>query len=204
MKKPVLLIIILNLLVAGLNSQSVNVKGGVSVAEGLYKLYVTKMATDNIAGLHLGITGEVPFSDSFYLNAGVTLMKKGTKVEMTGAGEKIRIRYLEIPVNVAYKYDFGTWKILLQTGPYMGIGLSARIRHENDTEKIEFGPADDQYNRMDYGINLGGGIEIDRIQVVLGYGLGFPDLSNFNSQTIRNRIYTLSLVYSLNDLLSSR
>jgi hypothetical protein len=199
MKKPVLLIIILNLLVAGLNSQSVNVRGGVSLADDLYKLYVTKMPTDFIAGLHFGFTGEVPFSDSFYLNAGVVLIKKGTKLEIIGGEEKIKIRYLEIPVNVAYKYDFGTWKILVQTGPYMGIGLSARIRQFDDKEKIEFGPADDQYNRMDYGINLGCGVEIDRIQVVFSYGLGFPDLSNFNSQTIRNRIYTLSLVYSLND-----
>jgi hypothetical protein len=184
------------------NAQSIGIKTGFTLAEGMYKLYLTKIPTSSLLGFPIGISGDIPVSESFYLNSGLLLIKKGTKADISGAEEKIRVRYLEIPVNVVYKYDFVTWKLFAMAGPYVDIGISTRIKQENNKEKVKFGSEADQFKRMDYGINIGCGVEIDPVQVGINYGFGFINVSNFPSETLRNRVFTISVVYSLKALIS--
>ena len=200
MRKKVIFVFLLNSLLINANAQGIGVKGGFSLADDLYKLYITKMPTDYIAGLTAGISAEIPLAESIYLNPNLLFIKKGTHVEITGAERRIRIRYLEFPIDVMYKYDFVTWKLFAEAGPYLGIGLSARIKEQDNKEKIKFGSEADRFKRFDYGIGFGAGIEINKIQVGLNFGLGFPDISNNESEVLRNRVYTLTVVYSLNDL----
>ncbi|MCJ7446064.1 MAG: PorT family protein [Bacteroidales bacterium] len=188
MKKPLIFICLLNIMLVMVNAQSIGIKAGFSLAEGMYKLYVTKIPTSCIVGFPIGISGDMPISESFFLNSGFLFIKKGTKADISGAEEKVRIRYLEIPVNVVYKHDSVTWKLFAQAGPYVGIGLSARIKQEDNKEKVGFGPEADQYKRMDYGINIGFGIEVDPVQIGINYGFGFINISNFPSEVYKCQI----------------
>jgi len=79
------------------------------------------------------------------------------------------------------------------------MGISARKKY-NVTEKIEFGPEATQYKRMDFGINLGGGFEIDNLQIGMNYGYGFINISHQYEEVIRNRVFTVSAVYYIEDL----
>lgn len=184
------------------NAQNIGIKAGFSAAEGMYSLYVTKMPSSFIVGLPAGININIPVSESIFLNTGLLFIKKGTEAYLPAVEKKIRVRYLEIPVNVGYKYDFGTWKLFAQAGPYTGIGISARIKQEDDKKKVEFGSGTDQFKRMDYGINIGCGTEINQIQVGINYGFGFINISHIQSEKIRNRVFTVAVVYSLEALFS--
>jgi len=202
MKKQMIFICLLNTLMIMVNAQSIGIKTGFTLAEGIYKLYLTEIPTSSLTGFPIGISADIPVSGSFYLNSGLLFIKKGTGADISLAEEKIRVRYLEIPVNIMYKFDFVTWKLFAQAGPYVDIGMYTRIKQENDKEKVKLGPESDEFKRMDYGINFGSGIEIDPVQVGISYGFGFVNVSNFSSETLRNRIFTISVVYSLKDLFS--
>jgi hypothetical protein len=200
MEKRIIIICLLSILSSAGNAQILGVKGGLSFANGKYKIYETKMPVNSLIGFTPGIIGELPVSESFYLNTGVLYIKKGTRKDISGYEDKIRIRYLEIPVNIVFKYDFVTWKIFAQAGPYIGVGLSARIKSGDDKVKVEFGTEPNEYNRADFGINIGGGFEIDNVQVGVNYGSGLRNISNSNREVLRNRVLTVSVVYFMEDI----
>jgi len=146
--------------------------------------------------------GDVPLSESVYLNSGFLFIRKGTKRHISDVDEKIPVRYLEIPVNFCYKFDFITWKLYGQAGPYTGIGLSARRIRGDDKEKIEFGTELEQFKRMDYGVNFGVGVELDNYtQISMNYGVGFRNFSNRFDEKIRNRVLTITIAYPIEGII---
>lgn len=191
MRKHIILICLLSISVSAANAQMLGVKAGLAFADGKYKLYETKMSTGNLYGVNVGILGEVPVSESFSLGTAVMLIKKGARSDEY----KIPVRYIEFPVNLVYRIDYVTWRIFAQAGPYIGVGISAR-KNSNVKRKIEFGTDDMQYNKVDFGINLGGGFEIDNIQFGINYGKGFTNISNADSEVLRNRVLSVSIVIS--------
>jgi hypothetical protein len=55
---------------------------------------------------------------------------------------------------------------------------------------------------MDYGINLGAGIEIDNnVQFIVNYGYGFRDISRRYDERIKNRVLSFTVVYPLEELV---
>jgi hypothetical protein len=195
MKKRMILICLIGVFVSGANAQMLGIKAGLSFADGKYKLYEMKMSAGSLFGVNTGIVGEVPVSQSFSLGTGVHLIKKGAKSDVY----KIPVRYLEFPVNLVYRIDFVTWRLFAQAGTYVGVGISAK-KKSNIKEKIEFGPEASKYDRMDFGINLGGGFEIDNLQIGINYGQGFINIANGYEEVIRNRVVSISAVYFLEDI----
>ena len=64
-----------------------------------------------------------------------------------------------------------------QAGIYAGIAI-CKIKRGNDKNKIEFGTELGQFKRMDYGVNLGAGVELyNNVQFLINYGFGFRDIS---------------------------
>ena len=53
---------------------------------------------------------------------------------------------------------------------------------------------------MDYGVNLGGGFEVGNLQIGINYGFGFINISQANREIIRNRVFTVSAVYFMEDV----
>ncbi|MBN2863777.1 MAG: outer membrane beta-barrel protein [Bacteroidales bacterium] len=203
MKKYIFAVIILVfILPPSAFTQSVGLRGGLSLANGMYKLTSIRRQTHFMPGLTIGIVGDVPLSESVYLNSGFLFIKKGTKRHISDVDEKIPVRYLEIPVNFCYKFDFITWKLYGQAGLYSGIGLSARRIRGDDKEKIEFGTELEQFKRMDYGVNFGLGVELDNYtQISMNYGVGFRNFSNRFDEKIRNRVLTITIAYPIGEII---
>jgi len=177
------------------SAQVLGIKGGLSFAKGRYVIYDVESTSGSLFGINTGLLGEFPVSDVLSLGTGISLIKKGAKTEVY----TIPVRYLEFPVNLVYRLDFVSWKLFAQTGPYVGVGISAR-KKSNVTDKIEFGPKASQYKRVDFGINLGGGFEIENLQIGVNYGFGFINISHSYREIIRNRVLTVSAVYYIDDL----
>ena len=203
MKRKLLPLIILSVfLTLPAGSQTVGVRGGLTLAKGSYKYSMVKQQTHFMPGFCTGLAVEFPLSEPLYLNSGFLFIKKGTKRLISDVDEKIPVRYLEIPVNIVYKFDFITWQLFGNAGLYTGIGLSAKSKRGDDVEKIEFGTDLGQFRRMDYGINLGAGIEIDNnVQFIVNYGYGFRDISRRYDERIKNRVLSFTVVYPLEELV---
>ena len=195
MKKRLIITCIGCIFFSVVHAQVLGLKGGLSFAKGRYVIYEVESSTGSLFGINTGIVGEVPLSDALSLGSGISLIKKGTKSDPY----KIPVRYLEFPINLIFRIDFVTWKLFAQAGPYVGVGISAK-KKSNVTDKIEFGPEAFEFKRMDAGINFGGGFEINNLQIGANYGYGFINISHAYREVIRNRVFTVSVVYYIEDL----
>ena len=118
---------------------------------------------DLLTGFHGGINAELPVGTDFYLQPGVLYSLKGAE---SPSGSKVKISYLEIPVNLVYKPMLGKGSMLLGFGPYVAFGIGGKVEASNGTETdIVFNNEYDltemapQYRGMDAGANILAGYE---------------------------------------------
>jgi hypothetical protein len=187
------------ILVSALNAQRVGIKGGLVFANAHYELYNTAITTSSLTGIQIGLVTETPLSSELYLSSGLLYSKKGTKISFQGIEGEFPIEYLEVPLSLTFKYDLGTSKLFAQAGPYVGAGLSAKLKGGGNTQTIEFGTDVDQMKKIDFGFNFGGGIEIKKVQLGINYGLGMVNLSNDPDELMRNGVLSLSLAVFFRD-----
>jgi hypothetical protein len=139
-------------------------------------------------GYHFGGITEFRLYGQLFLQPGVLITNRGSKyiVGNSASGSTTGYSYFQfytfnadIPVNLKYNFDFGTFKFVLLAGPQVGYGFSGKWAASNRTStKVHFGndPTDD-LKPFDYGLNLGGGLEVGRIQLTSQYYMGLRSLS---------------------------
>jgi hypothetical protein len=193
MKQKLIFICILSFALLNANAQRFGIKAGVALANAQYEYTQTSISTSNLIGFQAGLIGEMPLSDALYLNSGALFSQKGTKLSLLGMEMKFPVNYVEVPLNLAYKYDLGPLKLFAQAGPYLGVGLSAKMKGSGYDETIDFGSGTDQMKRLDYGANFGGGIEIGAIQIGANYGLGLANISNDPDETMKNGVLSFTV-----------
>ena len=157
-------------------------------------------------GFHLGGAAEIPISEKFSVQPGLLFSTKGFKMKIEGIDGffedmniNVNLNYLEIPINAIYKIELGSSKLCINTGPYLGYALSGKVSYDKDSESIDIGSSDDDdLKALDYGFNIGAGIEInDAITIGLQYGLGLGNLSidTDNGYKLNNRVIGISVGY---------
>jgi hypothetical protein len=80
-------------------------------------------------------------------------------------------------------------------GLYAGYALYGHnvVETDNLTENIVF---DNSNQRIDYGYNLGAGIEFFRkIQFTLSWSQGIKNISKNNSPVLNNRVFSAGMTY---------
>ena len=92
---------------------------------------------------------------------------------------KYNLIYLDIPLTAKASFNVGDAKIYGAFGPYIGIGLSGTVKSElsfageteSDSEIIDWGSDEnnDELKRLDYGLTMGVGVEINSIQIGITY-----------------------------------
>lgn len=192
MKTKLIAVCILSLALINANAQRLGIKAGVSLAKGTYEYTNASFSTENLTGFHAGLIGEVPLSDNVFINTGALFSMKGTKLNVLGIGVDFSVNYVEIPLNLAYKYDLGPVKLFGQAGPYAGVGISAKMKGGGEEETLDFGSDSDQIKRIDYGVNFGAGVEIRKLILGVNYGLGLANMSNDPDETVKNGVLSIS------------
>lgn len=192
MKKVFVLFLLVVCCLNNITAQRTGLKAGVTLASAQYTVKSTSISTSNLAGFHGGLMIELPVSNSVFINTGLFYSQKGMKMSILGVEGKVSIDYLEIPLSLTYKYDLIVAKLFVQLGPYIGLGLSGRVDAGQQVQKIEFGSDNDELKRTDFGINVGGDIEIKFIQLGVNYGLGLVDLENDPEAIMMNGVLSLS------------
>lgn len=169
----------------------IGVKGGVNLSN----LYVDEVDDENVkVGLNLGLFAKLPVTRGFSIQPEVLYSSKGSKISYIdptiGGDYRFNLNYIEVPVlgviNVAKNFN-------VHVGPYVAYMASANIKAEDNGSSnealVEFN--EDHFNRFDYG--LAGGLGIDVKGVTLGarynYGLnqvGEESNSVISDQMLRN------------------
>jgi hypothetical protein len=141
-------------------------------------------------GFHAGVNAEIPVGSGFYLQPGALYSMKGAEYE---GGTKVKLSYIEVPVNFVYKPILGSGNMLLGFGPYVGFGINGKIKAPNGTETdLDFGsdlnaanPAT-YFKSFDAGGNLLAGYEFaNKLSFQLNAQLGLVKINKEN-ETITN------------------
>lgn len=219
MRKTFLIIILLAALTPAF-AQSVKLGISAGVNESKATVGETQSSINWLGGLNAGVFAEVEFGN-LSLRPGVFFSQKGYKsttvliVNTPGgapgsfnASGRIRLNYLEIPVNVLYNISISPGKIFLGGGPYYGYALSGHSKGStvadygngptyNNTEyDVEFGK-DGSFKRSDFGLNAIAGIKLkNNLLFSVNYGFGLTNLIQSDpNEKVKNRVAALSVGY---------
>ncbi|MDY0099156.1 MAG: porin family protein [Bacteroidales bacterium] len=150
-------------------------------------------------GFHLGPVAEIPINDLLSFETGLIFSAKGFKYSEDSYDMKLNLFYLDIPLTAKARYDAGFGNIYGLIGPYLGIGLTGKSVYEDEDEPVDWGSDsdDDDLKRLDFGLTVGAGVEINSIVVGLSYGLGLANISpdTDGGFKINNRVLGLSVGY---------
>ncbi|MGE5420780.1 MAG: porin family protein [Chloroflexota bacterium] len=197
MKQKLIFICVMIFTLPGIYAQRAGVRAGFNLAHSDYSVEGLGITTSNLPRFQAGLVGEIPVWKSLYLNSGINYTIKGVSLSFLGSEIEFPISYLEVPLNLVCKYDLGLARVFGLAGPYVGFGLKAKSMKGSDVNDIEFGSAENQMKRIDYGINLGTGIEFEKFSFVVGYGLGIPNLSNLAEEKMKNGVLSFTIACML-------
>jgi hypothetical protein len=181
-------------------------KAGINISNMLAKDNDVNMSKDikMKIGFHIGGIVEYSFTEKFALEPGLLLSTKGYKIDFDGMKGTLNIDYLEIPINAIYKISLGgdAIKIFFAAGPYLGIALTGKSKSEvagqKTEKKIMIGSGEyKDIKPIDFGLNIGAGVEIKSILFGFQYGLGLANVSpvTTNGAKMANRVIGISFGY---------
>lgn len=213
--KRLFTVLILTCLFSGLAFSQVSFGPKLGVNFSTYQTKVSSGDDDTYlkykVGPSIGAMVNVKFNDFLSLQPSLIYTKKGSATDMKktyvddvyvssiDGYERIKVGYIEIPINLAFGLDLGSGQIQLFVGPYIAIGINGKYKVDatftapdgtTDTEKFDFDikfankvKYDDMEDEklymssLDYGLNFGLGYQFDPILINVGYSMGLANLN---------------------------
>lgn len=177
-----------------------------------------KLKNDLLIGFNMGVNAEIPVAPQFYFQPGLLFTVKGAKTKEKVLDEtvnaKVRISYLELPLNFLFKPLLGTGHLLLGFGPYVALGIGGKAKYDvggsSKTANVKFKntvkvtDADDvvYIKPLDAGANLLVGYEFsNKVSMQLNTQLGLTKInpsyegSSNDKTSAKNTGFGLSLGY---------
>ena len=190
-------------------AQSFGVKAGLNLSTMLSKNDKRTFSDDfkMKPGFHIGVTAEFPIDEMFSFETGLLLSTKGYKISKEDYKQKVNINYLDIPLTGKASFDIADTKVYGLFGPYIGMGLSGKLKFEEidfgethtGEDNIDWGSDKElsDMKRLDFGITVGVGVEINSFQIGLSYNLGLANISpsTDGGSKVNNRVLGLSVGY---------
>jgi hypothetical protein len=115
-----------------------------------------------------------------------------------------RMGFIELGIPFGLATELGDHAIFFGVGPYVALATAGRMKTsvsingitDEQSEPISFGSGAGGYDRLDYGAELSAGFVFSSgLFLKAGYIHGIPDLSNDQSNPLRQRCATLSVGY---------
>lgn len=169
--KKILLIVTALMLISVPGFSQLGIKGGFNFTSfgdiDLGKDATFKSATEKKTGYHVGllykvkvpvigltIQPELLFSQ---VNSTVSIMENNsTTSSPVEASGDMKLSYLQLPVGLQFGVDLMLFRPFLQVVPYIGYSFA----NDNNSKNLEW-----DVNRFRYGIGLGAGLDIWKLQV---------------------------------------
>ena len=164
------------------------VKGGLNITSVHFDSDLLK--SDNVTGFHIGpmIEATMPLL-GFGFDAALLYSQKGMESSSSGVKTTMKTSYIDVPVNLKWKFGLPIVKAYLAAGPYASFRVGG--------DKI-WNVLSDQLETKSFGagLNFGAGVEVfNHLQVGFIYELGLTD--NFSAEKLdlssnKNRGWTIS------------
>lgn len=139
---------------------------GIIGGANFYTTDMRSLKTYSMTQWHAGLTYKINLPIGFQLQPALLYNVKGSK-DLSELGGNLSVGYLELMLPVQWGVDLILFRPYLEVAPFVGYGLNV-----NGVSWQDLG------NRMEYGVGLGGGIQIWRLQVSARYNWNFGRLLN--------------------------
>ncbi len=193
--KKVIYAVVFVLSISAVYAQGIGLKAGLNMANQSVKVMGISASANSLMGFHFGVVGEFGLSESLYFSPGLLYSGKGSKTE---GDDKTIVSYINIPLDLVAKFNLGGPKALFRVGPDIGYAISGKNKGDGYDVDIEFGSDEDQMKRLDFGLNIGAGIDISALQIDLTYTIGLADLTNVDEYKMKNKNFAISVAYFFN------
>jgi Outer membrane protein beta-barrel domain len=157
-------------------SSTVGIKGGMNVSH----LSVSGLTEEsNVIGYHAGIFARLGLTPCFAIQPEALFSMKGAEVYFDNAfvkgGAIVRLNYMDVPVLAVIKFFP---HLSLQAGPYFSYLIDASIKNssENEGSDISSELNEDNFNRVDYGLVAGAGLEFRSMNFGVRYLQGLAEI----------------------------
>ncbi|WP_162903298.1 porin family protein [Taibaiella koreensis] len=189
-------------------------EAGLNLANASISSPVGSPGTSMRPGLKAGAVVEIPVIKGFFIQPGIFYAMKGLKSEASGSvigfpvaiKQKIALNYIEVPLNLGYRYYAGNAGSLFVTaGPYLGYALSGKSKVEGNVagsgvdreEDIDFGSKDTEMKALDFGLNFSAGYQLPiGLYARIQYGFGLTNLYNASGTSYKNNVLSITLGYA--------
>jgi len=146
-------------------------------------------------GVHFGLMADMPLSQysKFYFQPAVMLYNKGRKYsspyDSTGTIKTYSysqyVNYIDIPMNITFKYPLGKNKLMIGAGPYVSFFYNGKEKTEavyndghyesTENDDLPVGKKPGNYKTLDFGMNAVAGLEFGRVFLTANYSRGLGD-----------------------------
>lgn len=143
-------------------------------------------------GYFVGATAQFKLPLGFSLQPSLLYSAKVSEVGSSALNTlKMNVGYLELPVSVQWGPDLLVFRPFLDVTPYVGYALNSNIKTVADDIDLGVGQLNQlkdealnqvkdgfksMVNDLEYGLGLGGGLEVWRLQVICRYNWNFGPL----------------------------
>ena len=181
--KPVFLTFLFFLLVSTSSMTQAQTKVGIKAGVNFSNVIVknengNKENTQSIPGILLGFTLDIPVTGDFYIQPAISYSRKGFEQENGGfygsaTNFEVKAEYIQVPLIMLYKPQYGMGRLLIGAGPYIGYGSSGNWKSDTHVAigDIIIGDKGDVIFRND-AVN-GGDLESYTYGRPLDYGANF-------------------------------
>jgi len=194
--KKLLLVSVVVLFAVSINAQvQFGIKAGMNIASQKLTAGGISISPKSLIGFHAGVILDMAMGETFAIQPGFLFSQKGAKYDSDGETGTDTYNYLDIPINVVYKINTGSAKILLNVGPLFSYALSEK---SEGSEDATFGSGDGELKRLDFGIGFGGGVQFGSVVASLNYNLGLANIMNVPSGadvSLKNNVFGISIAY---------
>ena len=168
----VLIILMAFIAVPAKSQLKFGVKGGLNISSVHLNSDILK--ADNVTGFQIGpmIETTIPLI-GVGLDAAILYSQKGMDVKSeTGTSTNVKTDYIDVPVNLKWKFGLPIIKGYLAAGPYIGFRVGGDKFWEIPGSVVGQVKA----KNFSAGLNFGAGVKlISHLQVGINYGLGLTD-----------------------------
>lgn len=144
-----------------------------------------EVTLESVSLYHAGVALKVPVGLGFAIQPQVTYQVKGTALNETIAGVTgfdTKVGYLEVPVQIQWGPDLLVARPYVLAEPFVGYAVNMKSVASGSVGGVggsaEFTDIEESgLNRFEYGLGVGAGIEIWRLQLSARYFWNFGELA---------------------------
>lgn len=169
-----------------ISKQHVNVSHGNSI-----------FSNDKYKSFHAGLISEFTIAERFYLQPQLLYSRRGsTLLSSTGAADtKVRINYIDVPVNLVYKLPVSFGKIFGGAGAAFSYGFGGKLEQNGQKSKVY---NSHEWKREDVSLSFTAGVEFNNgLFASINSQKGLMDVYKADGVSVKNRSVSVSLGYMI-------